>query len=582
MKLIKSNLLLLVILQLYCWNTQAQSWQWLKKGGSYTNLNENERVKSMAIDPQNNVYLLANVGSSELQIDNVPKTAYSLDGPSTASAMIASFGCDGTYRWSKVIGGYKGAVIRRVKTDNLGNVYLAGYAPIPGFGDSAVHFDTDYTLPATQSGSNYKKTAFILKYNSSGVFQWLQMPQPDNLTATEASINMYPIDLEVDPQGNSYWLCYFKPGVFANGALTVTQDENRILKYDAQGNYIGSVLMDIHFVGREKALKMFRDHNNGHYYLAGDVFENNGTGDLVTIAGEPILVSKYVAAFDSNGAYLWKKLSNHLYEPIYKEGDYLTIDNNSNIYVCGEAGDAVNSSSIQTFAGIPFPNSGGATPNVLPYIVKLDASGNVISYTSGFKCWITNINYRNGILSVTANQNSMNWQNISFTSDMSSNHKPTLLQFDAATLNILSANQMAVSGNNDLPTAVVIDSNNNSYMGGFFEGTLTAGNTTVTKSPFGATDFYIAKFGTSNCALGVETPVFKDLNVYPNPTQSQLYIDNEEAMQYELYNVLGKKIQSGSLAVHGQLDCSSLSSGMYLLKLQNEKGEIKVVKVSRL
>jgi hypothetical protein len=64
--------------------------------------------------------------------------------------------------------------------------------------------------------------------------------------------------------------------------------------------------------------------------------------------------------------------------------------------------------------------------------------------------------------------------------------------------------------------------------------------------------------------------------------QNQLSISNEEAMQYELFTVLGAKIQAGSLAVHGQVDCSGLSSGMYLLKLQNEKGDVKVVKFSRL
>ncbi len=577
MKLIKPTLLLLVILQLFCWNTQAQSWQWLKKGGSYTNLNENERVKSMAIDPQNNVYLLANVGPSELQIDNIPKTAYSYDGPIRGSSMIASFGCDGTYRWSKVIGGYKGAVIHRVKTDNLGNVYVAGYAPIPGFGDPAVHFDTDYTLPATQSGSNYKKTAFILKYNSSGVFQWLQMPQPDNLTAIEASLNMDSVDLEVDPQGNSYWLCKFHPGVFANGALTITQNETRIIKYDAQGNYTGSILIDIQSSGGEKILKLYRDHNNGHFYFTGQILFSSQ--EFVTIAGESLTTSKYVAAFDNMGNYLWKKTNDTVDTlPIFGEDGYLTIDDNNYIYYSSVAWLNTTTTN-ETFAGINFSNDATTTH---PFIVKLNASGAVVNYTSGSKGWSTAISYRNGVLSLAANMQSMTWQNINIPDGVNINYKPSVLQFDAATLGILSANQMAVSGNYNPPTAVVTDSNNNIYMGGYFEGTLTAGSTTVTNNPFGSSDFYIAKFGSSNCALGVETPVFKDLNVYPNPVQSQLYFDNEEAMQYELYNVLGKKIQSGSLAVHGQVDCSSLPSGMYLLKLQNEKGEIKVVKVSRL
>jgi hypothetical protein len=392
---------------------------------------------------------------------------------------------------------------------------------------------------------------------------------------------MDSVDFEVDPQGNSYWLCNFHPGVFANGALTITQNESRILKYDAQGNYTGSVVVNIQASGTEKTIHMYRNHNNGNFYFSGQVYQSSS--ESVSIANEVLTVCKYVAAFDGNGTFLWKKTNND--NNYFSQGNdgFLTFDENNNIYVSGQAIDGYSANPVGTFAGITFiglPQGSGYT---LPYIVKLDANGNVLSFTNGSKCNVTDIYYKNGKISLGGLVKYMDWQNISITSDMSSNRKPTLLQFEAATLNILSANQMTtVSGNNDLPTALVTDSNNNIYMGGYFDGTLTAGNTTVTNNPFGSSDFYIAKFGTSNCALGVETPVFKDLNVYPNPVQSQLYIDNEEAMQYELYNVLGKKIQSGSLAVHGQLDCSGLSSGMYLLKLQNEKGEIKVVKVNRL
>jgi len=66
---------------------------------------------------------------------------------------------------------------------------------------------------------------------------------------------------------------------------------------------------------------------------------------------------------------------------------------------------------------------------------------------------------------------------------------------------------------------------------------------------------------------------------FPNPVQSKLSSTNEEAMQYELFTILGATIQAGSLAIHGQLDCSNLAKGMYLLKLNRDNGESKVVKV---
>jgi uncharacterized delta-60 repeat protein len=83
----------------------------------------------------------------------------------------------------------------------------------------------------------------------------------------------------------------------------------------------------------------------------------------------------------------------------------------------------------------------------------------------------------------------------------------------------------------------------------------------------------------NNDVLGTEGFGINEVGVFPNPVQNQLSISNEEAMQYELFTILGAKIQAGSLAVHGQVDCSSLAKGLYLLKLNKDNGESKVVKV---
>lgn len=91
---------------------------------------------------------------------------------------------------------------------------------------------------------------------------------------------------------------------------------------------------------------------------------------------------------------------------------------------------------------------------------------------------------------------------------------------------------------------------------------------------------YMTVFSRFNSGL-LEAEGFNksEVGVYPNPVQNQLSISNEEAMQYELFTVLGAKIQAGSLAVHGQVDCSSLAKGLYLLKLNKDNGESKVVRL---
>lgn len=106
----------------------AQSFQWIKDGGSAENLGSNnfEQVYSIATDSQKNVYVLSKVGMSNLNIDGNPKPNY--DDPSSfpTDIVLASFSCDGTYRWSKIIGGRNTEEISAVQVDSQDNVYIAG------------------------------------------------------------------------------------------------------------------------------------------------------------------------------------------------------------------------------------------------------------------------------------------------------------------------------------------------------------------------------------------------------------------------------------------------------------------------
>ena len=71
----------------------AQSFQWIKDGGSAENLGSNdyEQVYSIATDSQKNVYVLSKVGMSNLNVDGNPKTNY--DNPSSfpTDIVLASF-----------------------------------------------------------------------------------------------------------------------------------------------------------------------------------------------------------------------------------------------------------------------------------------------------------------------------------------------------------------------------------------------------------------------------------------------------------------------------------------------------------
>ena len=98
--------LLACSLLLTAYNTlHAQSWQWGKSGGTTDSFNGlDEEVKSACTDIYGNVYFLSDVGSTNSQIDGVPKQNYN-NGFGLLDGIVASFSCSGAYRWSRVIGG---------------------------------------------------------------------------------------------------------------------------------------------------------------------------------------------------------------------------------------------------------------------------------------------------------------------------------------------------------------------------------------------------------------------------------------------------------------------------------------------
>ena len=82
----------------------------------------------------------------------------------------------------------------------------------------------------------------------------------------------------------------------------------------------------------------------------------------------------------------------------------------------------------------------------------------------------------------------------------------------------------------------------------------------------------------SACSLSTGNFSKNKINLYPNPVQKNLFIDSQETQNYKLYSILGSKISEGTLSVGNSIDCSSLTSGVYLLNLTNDLGNVSTVK----
>lgn len=75
-----------------------------------------------------------------------------------------------------------------------------------------------------------------------------------------------------------------------------------------------------------------------------------------------------------------------------------------------------------------------------------------------------------------------------------------------------------------------------------------------------------------------ETKLNKQLNIYPNPFNNEIVIQsNNKEMSIEIYNVAGQKV----LSFYNQekINTSSLKSGVYLIKIQDKKGNNYIEKI---
>ena len=525
---------------------QAQSFQWIKSGGSAELLGTNnyEQVYSIATDSEKNVYVLSKVGMSNLNVDGHPKTNHDNPSYTPTDIVLASFACDGSYRWSKVIGGAGGEVINSVQVDSQDNVYVAGRITSCHNGTALYPYpakiDNDYTFSNTLSACSY---LFLAKFNSNGVLQYVKRPEPN--LSNSPSFASYGFQLQNDIL---YWFVWLKPGVYENGDLinnSTATETPYVFKYNVDGSFIGATqLGTVQYYGDVTGTRYYRNSYNGFYYMTYVRTQSSGT---FSINNEPIINAAALICYDYNGQYLWKR-ENTNSDPGYMRFFGLDFDPQNNIYISG----MMVGSNLNSF--IDFSISIVNTP---AFIMKVDANANNL-------LWGTNHatvgSGSNGAIAYNGTEiaytgwcagTNFTWGSQSINVTAPNQGQDVLLaRFDSTTGDCLSLNRIVSSiGSTDRGAALAVDASGDYLVGGGFGATIFDANNNSLTNLGGDFDFFIAKFAIEPCSeLSTVDYEMGSLKVYPNPVVSQLTIAVAENANYALFNSIGQLIRTGKVS----------------------------------
>ena len=111
-----------------------------------------------------------------------------------------------------------------------------------------------------------------------------------------------------------------------------------------------------------------------------------------------------------------------------------------------------------------------------------------------------------------------------------------------------------------------------------YVGTLDPANNTVSYTFTEAVSFKAVTASASGASLTVEDILQprSGISVYPNPTANRIYIQGENILQAELFDLRGRKVKA---TTQNQIDLSDITSGSFILKVTTDKNNTKSFKI---
>ncbi|OHD59920.1 MAG: hypothetical protein A2096_00860 [Spirochaetes bacterium GWF1_41_5] len=325
------------------------SYAWTKTMGGISN----DQPVSIFLDNANNIFL---AGYFMHIVDFDPGTG--TDSKTSAGSndiFLTKISSDGSYAWTKTMGGIGEDYCNDSVMDSAGNIFLAGSF------DDTVDFDPE-------AGTDNKTSAgdsdlFLTKINSNSSYGW---------TKTMGSTGTDRANAVVTDSSNSVFIAGifyntvdFDPGAGTDNKTSAGSADLFLTKINSDGTYgwtktFGGTSWEyVVGINADSSGNIFI---TGYFTLTADFDPETSTDNRTSKGGYDIFLTK----FNNNGNYAWTKT---LGSTGFDVGYDIAIDNSGNIYLTGYFHSTVD---FDPGAGIDNITSAGGADI---FLLKLNSDG---------------------------------------------------------------------------------------------------------------------------------------------------------------------------------------------------------------
>lgn len=573
----KTILLFASLLSTVCANAQQMNLSWAKSFVAPNAFGYAQAYNNNITPLSNGDLIVVGTFKDTVDFDPAAATTTLLPSASNFNAHITRLTSNGDFVWTKMLDGDDEIYIANLHTDANGNFYLNGYFK------GTCDFNPD-PLQNNNLTAVGDKDVFLCKWNSASVFQWVRQ-------FGNAGNNM-TYDMATDAAGACYMSVTYTdsidadPGVAQTYYLSNGLQDVLVVKVSDSGSLLSSFSIGGAFVD---VVRDFKVVSGNELLIAGSVL---GTVDLDPGAGSfPVTVPQgtqagFLLKLNAQGAFSWAKVFQPQNGGSLSRVESIDTDQNGNIYLSGVNQGAVDFNPDNQ--AVYVINSVNSTMDA--YMMKLNSAGQFLwahSFGANFSDYLNSVTVLNdgrcfifGEYSgqIDLDPDSVNTMLITSPGSFG-NYQNFILGLDANG-NYSWGRGVSGYGASLIGNTLITDGNNNLLSCGYYGGSTdfdpNSGVFNLSCPPLTGGAF-ILKLSTA--VTGLNESSASGFNIYPNPAREEVIIRSASGGRIEnleVYDLSGKCISSTAAILNSAftLDVSSLSAGMYILRVSSATGII--------